>query len=131
MEKAGDIEAKTNLQPPFYVKEIDFKCPKDHRLLAKKDKTDTYWEPQNKASMNNNKAKSHSSSTSTNQPQTQASKKDKHGRRGGYEGHPATEVNATKVVKKDKTPKNLSHIKCYTCYQKGYYITKCSYKPKN
>ncbi len=45
MEKTGNIEAKANLQPPFYVRDIDVRCPKGHHLLAKKDKEDTYWEP--------------------------------------------------------------------------------------
>ncbi len=66
MEKAGDVEAKANLQPPFYVREIDSRCPKGHRPSAKKDKEDTYQEPQNEASKNKDKAKSHSSSTSAN-----------------------------------------------------------------
>ncbi len=80
MEKAGDAEAKANLQPLFYVRDIDARCSKGHRPLAKKDKKDTYREPQNEASKDKNKAKSHSSSNSANQPQTQAPKKDKRGR---------------------------------------------------
>ncbi len=128
VEKAGDAEAKANLQPPFYVREIDASCPNGHRPLAKKDKEDTYLEPQNEASKNNDKAKSHSSSTFTNQPQTQAPKKDKGGRRGG---HPATRVNVTEVVKKDKAPKDLSYVKCSTCHKKGHYAIKCPDKPKN
>ena len=128
MEKAGDAEAKANLQPPFYVRNIDARCPKDHRPSAKKDKENTYQEPQNKASKNKNKAKSHNSFTSANQPQTQVPKKDKRSRWGG---HLAIGVNATKVAKKDKAPKNLSHIKCYICHQKSYYATKYPDKPKN
>ncbi len=78
--------------------------------MAKKDKEDTYWEPQNKASKDKNKAKSHNFSPA-NQPQTQASKKDKRCRWG----HPATKVNATKVTKKDKDKaKDLSHVEYYT-----------------
>ncbi len=126
VEKAGNIDAKANLQPPFYMKDIDARCLKVHRPSAKKDKKDTYWEPRNKV-FNKNKAKSNSSAAA-NQPQTQASKKDKYSRR---EGHPATGVNATKVAKKDKVPKDLSHIKCYTCHQKGHYATKYLEKPKN
>ncbi len=68
MEKVGDAEAKANLQPPFYVRDIDARCPKDHRLLAKKDKEDIYQELQNEAS-NKDKAK-FNSSTFTNQSQT-------------------------------------------------------------
>ncbi len=128
MDKAGDAKAKANLQPPFYVRDIDARCPKDHCPLAKKDKENTYREPQNEASKDKDKAKSHSSSTFANQPQTQAPKKDKCGRWGS---HPATGVNATKVAKKDKAPKDLSHIKCYTCHQKGHYATKCPDKQKN
>ncbi len=45
VEKAGDVEAKANLQPPFYVRDIDVRCPKGHRPSAKKDKEDTYREP--------------------------------------------------------------------------------------
>ncbi len=132
MEKAGDAEAKANLQPPFYVRDIDTRCPKGHRSSAKKDKEDTYQEPQTEASKDKDKAKSHSSSTSANQPQTQAPKKDKRGRRRGHRGgHLATEVNATEVAKKDKASRDLSHIECYTCHQKGHYITKCPDKPKN
>ncbi len=131
MEKAGDAEAKANLQPPFYVRDIDARCPKGHRPSAKKDKEDTYREPQNEASKNKDKAKSYNSSTSANQPQTQASKKNKRGCQGGHGGHPATGVNATEVAKKDKAPKDLRHIECYTCHQKGHYATKCPDKPKN
>ncbi len=128
VKKAGDTEAKANLQPLFYIKDIDAKCPKGHRPLAKKDKEDTYRELQNEAFKDKDKAKSHSSSTSANQLQTQAPKKHKRGRRGS---HPATEVNATKVAKKDKVSKDLSHIKCYTCHQKGHYTIKYLDKPKN
>ncbi len=133
VEKAGAVEAKANLQPPFYVWDMDARCPKGHRPSSK-TKKDTYREPQNKASKDKDKAKSHNSSTSANQhqPQTQASKKDKRGHRGGHGGgHPATGVNATKVAKKDKAPKDLSHIEYYTCHQKGHYATKCPDKPKN
>ncbi len=130
MEKASDAEAKANLQPPFYIKEIDSRYPKSHRPLAKKDKEDTYREPRDEASKD--KAKSQTSS-SANQPQTQAPKTDKRGRWGGHGGHPSTGVNTTKVAKKDKDKalKNLSHVKCYTCHQKGHYANKCPKKSKN
>ncbi len=131
VEKAGDVEAKANLQPSFYVKDINTKCPKGHRPSAKKDKEDTYQEPQNNASKDKDKAKSHNSSTSANQPQIQASKKDKRNRQGGHRGHPANKVNAIEVAKKDKAPKDPSHIKRYTGHQKGHYATKCPDKPKN
>ncbi len=126
VEKAGDIEAKVNLQPSFYIREIDSRCPKGHCPSAKKDKEDIYWEPRNETFKYKDKAKSQTSS-SPNQPQAQAPKKDKHGCRGG---HPSTRVNATKIAKKDnhKTPKDLSHIKCYTCHQKSHYANKCSEK---
>ncbi len=128
MEKVGDAKVKDNLQPPFYIREIDSKCLKDHYPSAKKDKEDTYREPRDKASnKDKDKAKSYNSSASANQPQTQAPKKDKRGRR---RGHLATKVNATKVAKndKDKASKDLSHVKCYTCHQKGHYINKCPEK---
>ncbi len=31
VEKVGDVEAKANLQPPFYVRDIDIRYPKVHR----------------------------------------------------------------------------------------------------
>ena len=131
VENAGDAEGKTNLQPPFYVSEIDSRCPKSHRPSAKKNKEDTYPEPRNEASKDKdkNKAKSQTSSFA-NQPQAQTPKKDKRGRR---EGHLATGVNATEVAKKekDKAPKDLSHVECYTCHQKGHYTNKCLEKSKN
>ncbi len=95
VEKAGDVEAKINLQPPFYIRDIDARCPKGYRPSEKKDKKDTYQEPYNEASKD--KAKFQTSS-SANQPQTQVPKKDKCGRWGG---HPATWVNATEVAKKN------------------------------
>ncbi len=131
VEKADGIEAKANLQPSFYVREINSKCPKSHRPSAKKDKEDTYREPRDKTSnKDKNKAKSYNSSASTNQLQTQALKKNKRSCRGGY---PAIEVNANKRVKKDKdkVPKYLSHVKCYTCKQKSHYINKCPEKSIN
>ncbi len=105
VEKAGDVEAKANLQPSFYVRDIDVRCPKGHRPSSKKDKENTYREPQSEASKDKDKAKSHNSSTSTNQPQIQAPKKDKRGCWGGHGGHPATGVNATKVAKKEQGTK--------------------------
>ncbi len=128
VEKAGDVKVKANLQSPFYVRKINARCLKSHCLSIKKDKEDTYWEYRNEASKNKEKAKSHNSS-SANQPQTQAPKKDK---RGHWGGHPAIGVNATKVAKKNKDKaKNLNHVKCYTCKQKGHYTNKCPEKPKN
>ncbi len=131
VERGGDVKAKANLQLPFYIREIDFRCPKSYCPLAKKDKEDTYQEPRNEASKDKDKAKSHNSFTSANQPQTYAPKKDKHGHWGDHGGHLATGINVTKVAKKDKAPKDLSHIKYYTCHQKGHYTNKCPEKAKN
>ncbi len=102
VEIAGDVKAKANLQPPFYIRDINIRCLKGHRLSAKKDKEDTDREPRNKASKD--KAKSNSSA-SANQPQTQALKKDKRGRRGG---HLATRVNTTKVAKNIRLQKTCA-----------------------
>ncbi len=131
MEKAGDAEVKANLQPPFYIREIDSRYPKGHCPSAKKDKKDTYQEPRNEASKDKDRAKSYNSFTSTNQLQTQAPKKDKRGYRGGHGGNTATRVNATKVAKKDKAPKDLSHVKYYTYYQKSHYANKYPEKSNN
>ena len=129
IEKAVNIEAKTSLQLPFGTKKINSKYPKGYRPLVKKNKDNTSWEYCNEAfNKDKNKAKSHNSSFA-NQFQIQASKKDK---RGCWGGHLAIEVNITKVVKKNKDKaKDLSHVKCYTCKQKGHYINKCLKKLKN
>ncbi len=122
VEKTGDIEAKNNLQPSFYVRKINAKCPKGHHPLFKKDKKDTYREHRDEASKNKEKTKFHNSSFA-NQLQTQAPKKDKCGCRGGYL---AIRVNVTKVAKKDKDKaKDLSHVEYYTYKQKGHYTNKC------
>ncbi len=69
VEKVDNIKTKANLQPPFYVREIDSRYPKIHRPSAKKDKEDTYRKPCNEASnKDKDKAKSHNSSSSANQP---------------------------------------------------------------
>ncbi len=130
MEKAGDVEAKSHLESPFYVKDIDARCPRGQRPSTKKNKEDTYREPRDETSKDKGKPQT---SSSAYQPQIQAPKKDKQGRRGGHEGHPAIRVNATPVAKKDKdrAPKDLSHVECYTCHQKGHYANKCPDKPKN
>ena len=129
IEKVIDIKAKASLQPHLMIKEINFKCPKGHRPLVKKDKNNAYWEHCDEASKDKKKAKSHPSS-SANHPQTQASKKNK--RHGSRQGHLAIEVNATEVAKKNKDKaKDLSYIKCYTYKQKSHYANKCPKKPKN
>ena len=130
VEKVVNAKTKAGLQLHSMIREIDSRCPKKHRSLVKKDKDNTYQEHRDEASnKDKEKAKSHLLS-SANQPQTQASKKNKcHGSR---QDHPAAEVNATEVVKKDKNKaKDLSHIECYTCKQKGHYANKCPKKPKN
>ncbi len=58
VEKAGNVKAKANLQPPFYIRKIDSKCLKSYCPSAKKDKEDTYRESYDKASKDNDKAKS-------------------------------------------------------------------------
>ena len=128
IKKAGDVEAKANLQPPFYVREIDSKCSKGYRPLVKKDKEDANWEHHDEAFKDKDTAKSHTPSF-TNQSPAQASKKRQKNQQGGLS---TTEVNAIEVAKKDKDKvKDLSHVKCYTCKQKGHYANRCLEKPKN
>lgn len=38
IEKTIDVEIKASLQSSFKTREINSRCPKDYRLLAKKDK---------------------------------------------------------------------------------------------
>ena len=59
MKKVGDVKAKANLQPPFYIREIDSKYPKNYRPSVKKDKEDANWEHRDEASKDKNKARSH------------------------------------------------------------------------
>ncbi len=68
VKKTSNAEAKANLQPPFYVREIDSRYLKSYRPLAKNDNEDTYQEPRDKASKDKDKAKFHNSSTFANQP---------------------------------------------------------------
>ena len=63
MEKARNIEAKANLQHPFYIRKIDSKCPKGYRASVKKDKKDAHQEHRDETSKENDKAKSHISSS--------------------------------------------------------------------
>lgn len=74
IEKTVNIEVKANFQPPSRTKEIDSRCPKDHRLSVKKDKDKANWEHQFETLKV--KVKSHNS-FSANQPQAQAPKEDK------------------------------------------------------
>ncbi len=132
VEKAGNAEAKANLQPPFYVRKIDSGYLKDHCPSAKKDKKNIYLESCNEVYKDKDKAKSQTSS-SPNQPQTQASKKNKRGCRGDHRDRLTTGVHAVEIAKKDKDKalKDQSHIKCYTYHQKGSYANKCPEKWKN
>ena len=77
VEKAVNIEGKASLNPHSMIREIDSRCPKEHRPSVKKDKDDAYWEYYDEAFKDKKKAKSHLLSFA-NPPQTQAFKKDKH-----------------------------------------------------
>ncbi len=129
MKKAGYVEAKANLQPPFYVGEIDCRCLKDHYLLVKKDKDNANQEYRNKTfNKDKKKAKSHNPS-SANQPQIKVFKEYQRSWQGV---HSTTRVNAIEVAKKDKDKvKDLSYVKYYTCKLKGHYVNKCPEKSKN
>ncbi len=129
IEKAVNIEAKINLQPPSKIKQITSWCPKSYRPLVKKDKNDANREHRNR---NKDKAKFSNPLPANSQLQTPSLHKDKCHR--NYRGHLATEVIATKMAKKNKDKnkiKNLSHIKCYICKQKSHYAIKCLKKSKN
>ncbi len=128
VEKAVNEEAKARIQSPSKTKKIDSRYPKSYWSLDKKNKDDANQEHRDKVFKDKKKAKSHNSSFD-NQPQIYVSKKHYRSWWGGY---PATGVNVIKVIKKDKDKvKDLSHIECYTCKQKGYYAKKCPKKSKN
>ncbi len=66
VKKDIDVEVKASLQLPSRTGEINFKCLKDYKPLAKKDKDKPNWEHLNK-----NKVKFHNpSSANTSQSQT-------------------------------------------------------------
>ncbi len=130
VEKAVNIEAKVSLQLPSKTRKIHSRCPRGYRLLVKKDKDDANRKHQD-GDKDKNKAKSHNLSFANCQLQTQTSKKNKC-HENCRRGHPATEINITKVAKKDKDKAiDLSYIECYTCKQKVYYANKCPKKSKN
>ena len=75
VEKAIDAKVKASLQPLSGTREIDSRCSKDYKPLAKKNKDNASWEYHNKAfNKDKNKVKSHNFSFA-NQFQTQAPKK--------------------------------------------------------
>ena len=127
--KVGDIEAKANLQSPFYIREIEFKCLKSYCPSVKKNKEDANWKHRNETfSKDKVKDKSHNAS-SANQLWVQASKRHQ---RSWQKGATAIEVYVTKIAKKNNDKaKDLSHVKCYTCKQKSHYASKYLKKPKN
>ena len=92
VEKTGNTKAKSNLQPAFYVREIDSRCPKSHCPLVKKNKKDTYWEHHNEVFKDKEKDKSYNLSFA-NQAQIQNFKKC---HKSQQKGRPATAVNGTK-----------------------------------
>lgn len=118
VEKTVNVEVNASLQLFSRTREIDSKYPKDHKLLAKKDKNDAnqkYWDRDKDIS----KAKSHKPSFIYNQPQIQAPKNNKY-QKSCRGGNLATGINATKVAKKNKNKaKDLSYIKYYTYKQKS------------
>ena len=69
VDKAGHVEAKTNLQFPFYVREIDSKCPKSYCPSVKKDKENVNPEHCNKASKQDKEKAKSLNSSSANQLQ--------------------------------------------------------------
>ncbi len=94
--------------------------------MVKKDKDKANREHRDETPKD--KAKSYNSSFA-NQPQNQTPKKDKYDCWGG---HPATEVNVTKVTRKNKdNVKDLSHVECYIYKQKGHYANKYPKKAQN
>ena len=124
-EKAGDVEIKANLQLCFGIWEIDFRCPRDHRLSVKKNKENANQELWDRDHKNKDKTKSHNFFSIKNQPQ--ASKKNK--RRSPQRDLLVIRVNGTKIDK--NKAKDLSHIMCYICKEKGHYTNKCSKMSKN
>lgn len=128
VEKASNVEVKASLQLSSKTREINSRCPKGYRPLAKKEKNKANQEHGDK---DRDKAKFNNPSFANSQSQAQVSKKDR--LPGGQQrGHLAIKIYATKVAKKDKDiTKDLSHIECYTCKQKDHYAKNCPQKPKN
>ena len=133
LEKAVNVKAKASLQPLLGTRKIDSRYLKGYRPSAKKEKNKANQKHRDE---NNNKAKSANflfANISQLYTQIQAFKKNKR-HENHQRGHPATRVNATKITKKNKDKnkaKDLTHIKCYICKQKGHYDNKYLKKMKN
>lgn len=76
VEKASNVEVKTNLQPLSGIKEIDSRCLRGHRPSVKKNKDNANWEHQD-GNKEKNKTKSYNLSSGNSQSQVQTSKKNK------------------------------------------------------
>ena len=138
VDKTVDAEVKASLQAPSGTREMDSRCPRGQRPTKKEDKNSRDYE-KNKSSQNlPTNASSSGTQSSPAQPKKEQNSRSHRGesrRQGQGQNTPATGVNATAIRKdkdKDKDKKDLSHVECYTCKQKGHYANKCPEKePKN
>ena len=138
VDKTVDTKAKASLQALSGIREMDSRCLRGQRPTKKEDKDSRDYE-KNKSSQNPpTNASSSGTQSSLAQPKKEQNSRSRRGgsrRQGQGQNTPATGVNATAVRKdkdKDKDKKDLSHVECYTCKQKGHYANKCPEKePKN
>ena len=125
VEKAVNVEAKTLLQPPLGIREIDAKCLQGYKPTKKEDKDSG----ENKSNdIPSADVPSGKQTSSTNQKKDQNYQEgprhcSRWGQRQGQDS-PATGVNITP----EKEEKDISHVECFYCRRKGHFANKCPQK---
>ena len=150
VKKTVAADAKANLQPSYYSRDMDNRCPKGNCLsytnLSKHqssyDDHPKKEQPQNPQvqkkltqPLSSDSPRPDSNETSENKTRKEKKKKYycEHNRDSGI---PATGVNADNVTS-GRTPKNMSLITCFNCNRTGHYARSCPKKrnsskaPKN
>lgn len=135
VKKTVAIEAKTSLQSSYYNCDMDKYCPKSnyrsYTTLSKPqlgqkfcdkslNKIQTH-QAQNKLTLSNF-LRPDSGKTFGKKVQKEKKKKYCQDHKNDSKT-PATNVNADNIVS-GRAPKNLSHITCFNCNKKGYYVNK-------
>ena len=115
VEKAVNVEAKASLQLPSKTREMDFKCPRVEQPV----KTNDFSEPKEK----NKSTHTLSANWGSDQMSDEMSvwspgKKDSGPYWGSYQ-------SSRQGSRRQGSTKDLTHIMCFTCDQKGHYATQC------
>ena len=150
VEKTVAAEAKANLQPSYYSRDMDNRCSKNNRpshtnLSKHQPSRDNHPEkekPQNpqvqkKSTQPPSSGSPRPDSNETSEKKARREKKKKYRREHNRDsGTPATGVNADDVTS-GGAPKDMSSITCFNCDRTGHYARSCPKKrdsskaPKN